>query len=385
MSISNYTGKRSRGDLMKGHRIVRPKRVKCPQHWTIEALREHLQWAVDVELYTIPYYMSAMYSVIDQGDEARRLVRSVVNQEMLHMQCAANIANAYGCDLHILAPQYGGEVPHLDFADNPSRPAEVYSPYSTEIGPMDVKRINTMCIIECPDGATDFVSDPNADEYGSIGQLYKAIREGAEFLRDHIIADNNQVTHFKAFYPDAGELAVTESGAIGLQQVNKLIDLIVDQGEGDEWPDKEGITDCDDAESLADKYEGFQHRQLDPKYQNHVDDIQPYWDHFQKFTYLRKQALPETYPMSFGSPRGRELQGILLSHFGHFLQLMNIVFNPIYQAQLAKDNGVDIETVQYVAGSEFGNTMYKVGAAIAACWENGVSPVFSTPETQEEQ
>ncbi|PKG74469.1 hypothetical protein CXF86_11890 [Shewanella sp. GutCb] len=381
MSITQFLGMRSQQDLLKSRTMVHPNKITSQNPWTIEALREHLQWAVDVELYTIPYYMSAMYSVIDQASEARRIVRSVVNQEMLHMQCAANIANAYGCDLLIRSPHYGGKVPHLDFKNNPNRPTDVYTPYSTEIGPMDALRINTMCIIECPGESSTTPSGPNAAEYSSIGEVYQAIREGAAMLSECIIADNNQVAHFTSTYPDVISLTVTNSGGKGLVQVNGLIDLIVEQGEGADWPH-----DCCDADKpINQRYEDYQQKLLAPEYQNQVDDIQPYWDHFQKFTYLRKQALPVTFPLTFGSPRGRKNQQILISHFGHFLQLMNIVFNPIYQQQLAKENGITVEQVQQSAGAEFGTTMYKVGAAIAACWENGVPPTFSSQSNQQEQ
>ncbi len=381
MSIKQFLGMRTQQELLTSHDIVHPKRILNKNLWTIEALREHLQWAVDVELYTIPYYMSAMYSVIDQASEARRLVRSVVNQEMLHMQCAANIANAYGVDLHITAPHYGKEVPHLDFTENPNQPTKVFSPYSTQIGPMDVERINTMCIIECPGELSPATLNPNSDEYSSIGEIYNAIREGAAVLSECIIANNNQVAHFQSTYPEVSSLTVSKDCCEGFKQVNGLIDLIVDQGEGAAWPDEKINRDV----PIEQRFEDYQQEQLSPEYQNHVDDIQPYWDHFQKFTYLRKQTLPATFPLNFGSPRGLQNQQILVSHFGHFLQLMNIVFNPIYQQQLAKENGISVEQVQHEAGAEFGTTMYKVGAAIAACWENGVVPVFSTSQSQTEQ
>ncbi|MCL1048652.1 ferritin-like protein [Shewanella abyssi] len=381
MSISQFLGTRTQQDLLNSRTLKHPKKITSQNPWTIEALREHLQWAVDVELYTIPFYMSAMYSVIDQASEARRLVRSVVNQEMLHMQCAANIANAYGCDLHITAPHYGGEVPHLDFEANPNQPTKIFSPYSTQIGPMDVLRINAMCIIECPGEFSSATLDPNTAEYSSIGEIYQAIREGAAMLSECIIPNNNQVAHFTSTYPDVSSLIISEDCCEGLVQVNGLIDLIVDQGEGAAWPNDNISPDA----TIEQRYEDYQQEQLPPEYQNHVDDIQPYWDHFQKFTYLRKQTLPETFPLGFGSPRGRKNQQILINHFGHFLQLMNIVFNPIYQQQLANSNDISVAAVQQMAGAEFGNTMYKVGAAIAACWENGVVPAFSTSASQQEQ
>ncbi|KAG8679699.1 hypothetical protein FRC11_003397, partial [Ceratobasidium sp. 423] len=34
-----------------------------PKEWTLTALRQHLQTAVILELYTIPLYLFAMYSI----------------------------------------------------------------------------------------------------------------------------------------------------------------------------------------------------------------------------------------------------------------------------------------------------------------------------------
>lgn len=89
--------------------------------WTLEQLQEHLQAAVDLEFWTIPYYMAAAYSIKDQGEAAFQLILSVVNQEMLHVQLAANIANAYGLKPLFKCPVYEGtHIPHLDFSlDDP--------------------------------------------------------------------------------------------------------------------------------------------------------------------------------------------------------------------------------------------------------------------------
>jgi hypothetical protein len=37
--------------------------TKAPTEWTLTALRQHLQTAVILELYTIPLYLFAMYSI----------------------------------------------------------------------------------------------------------------------------------------------------------------------------------------------------------------------------------------------------------------------------------------------------------------------------------
>src|SRR3954470_8033680 len=42
--------------------------------WTLEQLHEHLQAAVDLEFWTIPFYMAAAYSIKDQGETAFQLI-----------------------------------------------------------------------------------------------------------------------------------------------------------------------------------------------------------------------------------------------------------------------------------------------------------------------
>lgn len=322
-----------------------PPRFVAPGDWTIEKLQEHLQWAVDIEFYTIPYYMAAMYSIKDQASEAIRLLRSVAHQEMFHMQCAANLANAFGTKLQIVAPEYGGKIPHLDFALGKVDPTEYFSPYSTNIGVLDVERLNTMCIIEFPDWADEEdakrLSAPRQPgepepEYSSIGAFYDNLEKGVEALASKIRADHQQVDYFARFYPDLDCFTITRSGLEGLPQARTLINAIVSQGEG----------------------RGSARDFVPDRFQNKADDIQPTWDHFEKFTYLRKQPLPETYTIGFGNPEGLQVQELLLRHFGEFLVQMNQLFG-----------GKEI--------SDFGPLMYKIGAAITACWQHGVTPEFA--------
>ena len=63
---------------------------------TIQGLRTHLQWAVQVELTTIPTYLYAMYSIKDQASESANVFRSVVVEEMLHVALASNLLVAVG-------------------------------------------------------------------------------------------------------------------------------------------------------------------------------------------------------------------------------------------------------------------------------------------------
>ncbi|MEO8086686.1 MAG: ferritin-like domain-containing protein [Bacteroidota bacterium] len=77
--------------------------MKNPVNWTKKELYEHLQHAVDVEFWTIPLYLTALYSIKglktqrkENYPDAAKLIQSVVIQEMLHLEIVANICNALG-------------------------------------------------------------------------------------------------------------------------------------------------------------------------------------------------------------------------------------------------------------------------------------------------
>lgn len=61
---------------------------------SLEQLVTHLQWALSVELSTIPPYLRALHSVIDRSTDAAKAVRDVAVEEMLHTALVANPMNA---------------------------------------------------------------------------------------------------------------------------------------------------------------------------------------------------------------------------------------------------------------------------------------------------
>src|SRR5262245_35167673 len=64
---------------------------------TLESLRQHLQWAIELEHCTIPPYLCALYSLdAVRNPEACEVVASVFVEEMLHMALAGNLLNAVG-------------------------------------------------------------------------------------------------------------------------------------------------------------------------------------------------------------------------------------------------------------------------------------------------
>lgn len=316
--------------------------------WTIKHLKDHLQAAVDLEFWTIPFYMSAMYSIKDRNSQAYQMLRTVVNQEMLHLQCAANIANAYGLSPTMNSPVYEGTtIPHLDFSlDNPEVIAP-FKPYTAEIGPLDLKHINAMCLIEIPDyldGEKNILLQSEVEEYGSIGAFYQALRFGAHLLRDCIQGGVRQVDFFSAFYRNMPNMTVTESGADGFDQVGLLIDLITDQGEGQAKKDPT----------------------IPAEFQNTADDTEPYDDHFAKFNQIKKdigeqgEQLPVVYTSKAHAEytdKDKQLEEILIQQFIELRKLLQGLFKG--------DNP-----------EEFFPVMASVGGAISNCWHHGVTPKY---------
>ncbi len=308
--------------------------------WTIEHLRAHLQYAVDLELWTIPFYMSALFSIVDRSSAAYQLVQSVVHQEMLHLQLASNIANAYGLSPTFAAPRYVDRtIPHLDFAIDEPDPRPEFSPFTAEIGPLDSERVNAMCLVEFPEwGQSPPDLHDDVTEYGSIGAFYDAVEHGAGLLQSDLRGGVRQVDYFSAFYRDLPALTVSESGAAGFRQVALLLSVIRAQGEGDKG-----------------------RQELPAPYRNTADDGAAGQDHYEKFLTIRGAPLPATYPVKPPTDltdQDRELQAGVVASFAELLTAMTTMFS----------------------GGEsrpFLPVMVKVGAGIQTCWKRGVVPRFS--------
>ena len=311
--------------------------------WTLPQLHSHLQAVVDLELWTVPYYMAPLYSIEDRTSDAHQLIQDVVHEEMLHVQLAANIANSFGLSPRFEPPIYGGpKVPHLDFSLDDPNPTDYYTPFSTEIGPLDVERVNTMCLIEYPEWSTGRRPDlrENHDEYGSIAEFYDAVRAGMYELRGQLRGGVNQVDEFRFFYNELPGQTIDFDGDDGYIQAVGLIDLITDQGEGQSQGDT----------AVA------------PEHQNTADAFAPSLSHFSRFSAIRElEALPATYSGEPdpppGSP-GRQAKETLVADFAAFMRTLESLFS---------GRGV----------SGFGAQMAKLGGDVLTCWRQGAVPRFS--------
>jgi hypothetical protein len=142
---------------------------------TLDDLRDHLQYAIGLELTTIPAYLCALYSIIPGANTAAcEVIQGVVLEKMLHMALAANILNAVGG-----APATGP-------AGSGPSPVPVYPARVPFIDALPVIRLRAFS----PTAIDEFIaierpgSEATAagDRYGSAGAFYAAIEAGLRTL-----------------------------------------------------------------------------------------------------------------------------------------------------------------------------------------------------------
>ena len=189
---------------------------------TLDSLREHLQWAIELEHATLPPYLCALYSLDpERNPEAAEVVGSVFVEEMLHLALAANLLNAVGgrpqLDTPEMLPPHPRPLPHGSL--------------ELSLVPFGPEALEMFLRIEqpAPPGAP-----AEGDDYETIGQFYDAIEQGLRHLCDRLGEQEvfcgdpaRQVTaaHFRH---TAGRLVAVDD----LESALAALEEIVEQGEG---------------------------------------------------------------------------------------------------------------------------------------------------------
>lgn len=201
--------------------MITLKRALIENLDSVQGLRDALGNAIRLEHATIPPYLYALYSLKRGGNGAiRRLVRSVVMQEMLHMTLACNILNAIGgrpaIDDPTLIPSYPGPLPG--------------GVEGTLIVPLERFSIDLVTRvfmgIEAPENPLVFESRALAPAPVTIGMFYAKIGEQLKAQGPSVFTGDpgRQVTEG---FPSDELVAVT-----GVESALKAIEIIVEQGEG---------------------------------------------------------------------------------------------------------------------------------------------------------
>jgi hypothetical protein len=134
-------------------------------------LREALQCAVELELYTIPPYLCALWSIkaLNPKDYLVQSLRAIVGQEMKHLGNACNLMTAFGWTPNLnrrpAPPRYPGRLP-----------GDVHPGLRVALQPLSKDLVGTVFMqVEFPSPAA--VTAYGEQVYPTIGAFYEAIAE----------------------------------------------------------------------------------------------------------------------------------------------------------------------------------------------------------------
>lgn len=264
--------------------------------WTEALLQAHAQDAVELELFTIPAYLCAYHSIVQSRSkaaaDAAEALRTVVNQEMMHLELVCNLCNALGCGPRLTgaaAPRYPGRVP--------------YKRHDVEIalGPATPDQIQRFMAIELPASRSPYAAPPDLPPqkaYETIGAFYGAVAHGLGAVYGDGGAPWPAGVHEQVY----GNFAEDGSPITDLASATAALELVVRQGEGTATDPGDGTPG-----ELAHYYQlqGML-SQLGP------DDLRP----------MIRNAAGVTW-----APRGAALLDFFDAAYSHVLRLLEASFN----------------------------------------------------------
>lgn len=206
---------------------VHPKVGALLARGDVHGLREALQAALELEHAVIPPYLYALYSLEPAGNRAvAEIIRSVVDEEMLHLTLAANLLNAAGGRPVLyspdILPRYPGPLP-----------GTVDDGLVVGLAPFSIPLVrDTFMRIEQPElpAGHGGLADGSADsgppgEALTIGQFYRQIRTTIVALGEDVFTGRRHHQVTTNLLP--GAIPVT-----GVASACQAIDTVIDQGEG---------------------------------------------------------------------------------------------------------------------------------------------------------
>ncbi|HSN09312.1 MAG TPA: ferritin-like protein, partial [Hanamia sp.] len=216
--------------------------MKNPAFWKKTDLHRHLQHALDLELWTIPLYLTSLYSIRDltkikQQDfpEAARLIFSVVVQEMLHVELVCNLSNALGYAPRFKFPEYDVSK-GIPFIHPPLNALpDILRGYQVKPQALNRESLQLFCAIELPHPKKETIWE-NESQYDSIAELYEAIKIGVASLwktcyvgESKNLKQKNTFTEYQKGHGKKHGFSIIINSAKTAMQA---IEAIIEQGEG---------------------------------------------------------------------------------------------------------------------------------------------------------
>ncbi len=197
----------------------------------IQGIRDSLQHALELELFTIPPYLSALYSLREGSNTAaRKIIQGVVMEEMLHMMLVANVLNAIGGKPLLHADESGkGKLVRKFY---PAPIPHITGGRKICLLPFGRDAIQAFMDIEAPEEDAGCESDGS---FKTIGEFYQDIRnrlvaaceeqgEDTVFCGDHAL----QVHRKTEYYGGGGEVIAVHCLSDAMQALGQ----VMEQGEG---------------------------------------------------------------------------------------------------------------------------------------------------------
>ena len=210
-----------RRGVLRARAVTRATDSSC----NVDALRQQLQLAINLEFATVPPYLTSMYSIIQGHNvEIYKRIQSVVIQEMQHMIQVANILIAVGgkpmIDSEEHIPSYPGNLP-----------GGVLPNLKVTLEKLSRKHVYEVLMgIEVPHSIS--LDSDNPEIFNdTIGQFYKEIQVCIEDLKGKDIFIHSQDQKQMEWPWDApyvGKVLIVKDHATAIEAVQG----IMDQGEG---------------------------------------------------------------------------------------------------------------------------------------------------------
>ncbi|MGM9489326.1 ferritin-like domain-containing protein [Ideonella sp. YS5] len=186
-----------------------------PELSGIDAIKLALRTALRLEFATIPPYLTALWSIIDQAHPVAISIRAIAHEEMLHLSLLCNLLSALD-----ERPSLTGEaVPRF-----PSRlPSGVHPEIELRLEGFGPRTLDTFMEIERPKVAIPIEGEPLETfppEDVTIGEFYEELLQGINRLNPPLDARRQIAGPFTWF-------VMTKLG-----DVEQAIKLIMAQGEG---------------------------------------------------------------------------------------------------------------------------------------------------------
>jgi hypothetical protein len=186
---------------------------EAPDDHDADWLRRALQWAIQLEMSTIPPYLCAMWSIKNSVGPVYDRIDSIVKQEMFHMGLACNLLNTIDgsplINTATVVPKYPGPLP-----------GEVHPGLEVGLEGLSKRVVETVFMeVEKPDWPS--VIKKEAETFATIGLFYDAIRSAFERLHENEITGQKQVKFGPTLF------AITNKS-----DVLRALKIIQEQGEG---------------------------------------------------------------------------------------------------------------------------------------------------------